>query len=137
MQHGDVFQFLVWVLLPTFLKVCKQQFLCMYLEDFQQPLRWQIFAHSLNRQVPTLMLLRKLVAQKKCLRKCPRCFLPQNSGDGLPFPKILQVLNSINLFQGIHSLVLGPGLMNHPLCVYLYASKIFWPCRRLDKTTDI
>lgn len=71
----------------------------------------ECFADSLDRQVPTLMLLRKLVAQKRCPRKFPRCFLPQNSGDGLS-QKFVAGLGLEIPFQGIPSLVLGPGLLN-------------------------
>jgi len=72
--------------LPTFfLKVCKNSFLPLHIFGGLST-AFKVdgcFADSLDPQVPTLMLLRKLVAQKRCPRKFPRCFLPQNSGDGL------------------------------------------------------
>lgn len=62
------------------------------------------FADSLDPQVPTLMLLRKLVAQKRCPRKFPRCFLPQNSCRRWAFPKNFRRSWSWNSFSG-HSFI--------------------------------
>ena len=101
--------------LPFFLKVCKNSYsFANIFGGLSTAFKVDgCFADSLDRQVPTLMLLRKLVAQKRCLRKFPRCFLPQNSGDGLS-QKFVAGLGLEIPFQGIPSLVLGPGLLNYP-----------------------
>ena len=95
--------------LPTFfLKVCKNSFLPLHIFGGLST-AFKVdgcFADSLDPQVPTLMLLRKLVAQKRCPRKFPRCFLPQNSGDGLSqkFWQVLVLKFNLKSFSG-HSFI--------------------------------